>query len=662
MPMRRLERIHDQPENAEARKVPRNTRRQSDAQKRSRPKPLKTSTKANQLLPLRRGLDQEQNEEKRLHGKAQSTLTQIDWVKLQQMRMFPEADLEYIEDGTGGDPENTSGRWSAMEAAESQKQQRSRGRDRKRALKGPRGRRASSSGMENKEATGNTSKKKNRLRREETLTQMGWVSSFAEDKPHEDEGQLSYEPQEDDPAINESVQSRPKNLDQATVSKASVEESDLGENEDQGDFQTPTPKRRRVERAIAESQSASQSPTANHDQDLPVTNLPPVFKTPEKPRRLEIPSSQSPEGSEIIFQSGSFTSSSRSQRSHQRSRKVSHYASSRSDEQPVDITSPSPTPKFRKPNMIPETSLSSASSLYTPMHLFSQGSPLSTPPSRLPPADGRPENDTPRPQAQQKDEKSPALMERETQAYTLRPFQTPAKVVQNSVDDTEDSILDPDTPTHSETAYRKPVDGNSNAHSLALEPEPSALYHRQPLTLALEPLSSDLAEINSQRMANLFPPSLHIEPTDVPLPAPGDKDRGSLGTQSQMPLNQADISTESATMSPPIHAHRNGISSETQNQIPIDQADISTESATLSSQVPRTPTLAKNKFPSSPPPFLLIESSQARDHERLTGNAEAAHGSPQMLTASQILSNSLMETIPSPPIPMSSQDLIEENQ
>jgi hypothetical protein len=155
--------------------------------------------------------------------------------------------------------------------------------------------------------------------------------------------------------------------------------------------------------------------------------------------------------------------------------------------------------------------------------------------------------------------------------------------------------------------------------------EPSILCCRNFMSIPLDPITSDV-EIPPERLAELFPPPsiLENDATDLPLP---DLPRSDVVCRTQ-------ISQQ-------------------------DPADISTEFVPESSQIQKQYTALRNDVhPPSPPCVILVESSQPADHHP---SAHAGHEEPRcILTASQLLTDSLMESVPGPPAWMSSQEILRD--
>lgn len=147
-------------------------------------------------------------------------------------------------------------------------------------------------------------------------------------------------------------------------------------------------------------------------------------------------------------------------------------------------------------------------------------------------------------------------------------------------------------------------------HSTALT-NASILYHRRPQDDPLDPTASEL-DVDSERLAELFP----------------QNEQETLGsTLPAWPIPDSTPRQHSPTQNP---------------------ADISTEFIPESSQRPvegETHDIPK----SSPPEVILIESSQPNDQPTQGERRSSDSGPRDIFTTSQLLPDSLMESIPGPP-------------
>ncbi|PGG99261.1 hypothetical protein AJ79_08598 [Helicocarpus griseus UAMH5409] len=187
--------------------------------------------------------------------------------------------------------------------------------------------------------------------------------------------------------------------------------------------------------------------------------------------------------------------------------------------------------------------------------------------------------------------------------------------------------------------------------------EPSMLYYREPMSLAFDP-GSELDNIDSERLAELFPnPNLaNQEPTAGPL------------STIQEEQEEEDTAADDGPA----------------QTLAKDATDLPEETEVVPDSPPRQrahATKEQNIPPPSSPPVVLVASSQQSDEgspeplvvpsqqsnkggfeldrDHRIESQSSRHG---FVTTSQLLTDSLMESVPGPPLWMSSQCLTQEEQ
>lgn len=139
----------------------------------------------------------------------------------------------------------------------------------------------------------------------------------------------------------------------------------------------------------------------------------------------------------------------------------------------------------------------------------------------------------------------------------------------------------------------------------------SIFYHRRPQDYPRDPTASEL-DVDSERLAELFPPH------------------------------------EQETIGPTLPPYSNSESTQQQHSSTRNPLDISTEFVPESSQRPGQD--ERNEIPhSSPPEVILVESSQPGDQPTQAKTKDSHSESRDIFNTSQLLPDSLMESIPRPP-------------
>lgn len=182
------------------------------------------------------------------------------------------------------------------------------------------------------------------------------------------------------------------------------------------------------------------------------------------------------------------------------------------------------------------------------------------------------------------------------------------------LDDTHGEITSGDTcspPKPDLSSHSHPDEADAIPdHSTAMT-DASILYHRRPQDSLREPTASEL-DIDSERLAELFP---HNEQETIGSTLPAWSMPDSTPRQQPLTQNPPDISTEFIPES---------------SQIPIEGG---------THDIPN----------SSPPEVILVESSQPNDQQTQGEGRDSHSALNDILTTSQLLPDSLMESIPGPP-------------
>ncbi|OJD26645.1 hypothetical protein ACJ73_01978 [Blastomyces percursus] len=191
------------------------------------------------------------------------------------------------------------------------------------------------------------------------------------------------------------------------------------------------------------------------------------------------------------------------------------------------------------------------------------------------------------------------------------------------------------------TLHKLPIQhlglGPETCHTLpenTLGSEPSMLYYRKPMSLAFDP-GSELDNIDAQKLTELFP-AVEAENEECKIPP--------LSTipEEEHESQQDDTTSKSA---------ENSQAGLIPNSQPAQHLNIAIEG-----NIP---------LPSSPP-VVLVASSQQSDvgdaEPDQVACADSQIGCQGLVTVSQLLTDSIMESVPGPPIWMSSQHLSQEEQ
>ncbi|KAK2809518.1 hypothetical protein FQN50_003786 [Emmonsiellopsis sp. PD_5] len=209
-------------------------------------------------------------------------------------------------------------------------------------------------------------------------------------------------------------------------------------------------------------------------------------------------------------------------------------------------------------------------------------------------------------------------------------WRTQSQLIPSDNKSQDDNNLD-DLPTqnHHKNSHRETFD---DLPPTTPGSEPSILYYRKPMSLAFDPMS-ELNDIDSQKLAELFP-------------------------EAEMEIHES-VTAPLSTIAEGNEEEEDDAPTQTSGK---DPADIVTEFVPDSPARPRQEPAGKENFlPPSSPPIVLVASSQDNETgDPLTNRTESQIDGQGLVTASQLLTDSMMESVPGPPMWMSSQGLVEE--
>ncbi|PGH08156.1 hypothetical protein GX51_01309 [Blastomyces parvus] len=205
----------------------------------------------------------------------------------------------------------------------------------------------------------------------------------------------------------------------------------------------------------------------------------------------------------------------------------------------------------------------------------------------------------------------------------------------------DDSDGDGDDNTlHGVTTQHRNSD-RATCHTLpehTLGSEPSMLYYRQPMSLTFDP-GSELNDIDTQRLAELFPAveAENQEGAILPLSTIPEEEHESQQGEREDETTAACAENSQTNLVP--------------NSPPAQQLNTAIEG---------------NIPPPSSPPVVLVASSQQSDvgdaEPDQDGCTDSQIGCQGLVTASQLLTDSMMESVPGPPIWMFNLQGSQEEQ
>ena len=466
-----------------------------------------------------------------------------------------------------------------------------------------------STGAKSGSGSGKKSKDKQRKEGNKTLTQMDFVQRWVKIESDDDE-ELSYF-------------YSPKREDSRRKSR---------EVDARGDEHGSASKRRKLDEGDSnEVKNIERIPLEPKPSNGPIT--------PQKPRKLEIPSSQSPESPGFaIISSSQFRSAARSPLKH--------------------ISTNVPRAQEESPGWRQEKKASQASPAAVSRTAMMHDSQIVRPPSPDVPLENSPMSSRPLP-------KSPILgnppnwhdnapANTATSGKTVV-YDTDAEF---SDEDSQDNLPSAPSPqkeepgndddqntesyqgVHGEDSQELPPipdqdTGSGHPHSeLPLSSDASVCYRRieRPTQYPLEPIP----QLNTQKLAELFPQDNSTRAPTI------------IGSETQ-----SSPATRSHTMSDP--------QTETKTR---EMENTSTEMVPESSPV----VWRDEETPSDPPvneeprhrPVIQVESSQPADRFNLRGNWNQGSHPRRLLSRNQLLTSSVMESVPMPQFMMGSQDSVGE--
>ncbi|PGH27736.1 hypothetical protein AJ80_00523 [Polytolypa hystricis UAMH7299] len=566
--------------------------------------------------------------------RSQKTLTQIDFVKrLSAQRGVDDAALEYIDEA--GDEEEDVYEKPTRSTRKLNKEE-------------PYG-------------TANAKFKKE-VDADDTLTQMGYVNAMPSVGDGEEVGKRY------------TTRSRSAKKKKAMFQLETIGEESTLECDNVAADQSSARKRRKQDHEEEQPYDAEAHPTTKGQllqtpKDLQSNNCALMSRramssdpsTPQKPRRLVVPSSQSPDTPEILLNTSflqqtppRFPLAPLSCNSAPKTPVRKH----RKSMTPVKIEDdhPSQFPRSTIPES-PNSITNSQSTVGT--GLYREDDILETTPATSPPPDQHEENEVNNPSTKshegpgsketslepgeppqhtsQRDRRENIVYETDAESdnddfYDAIPYISDVRPTQREPESQNwelDKTQNPDPvnplPTQARSSTFLLLDSCDIRSS---NPEPSLLYYRKPMSYPVDPTSAELNAIGPERMAELFPASLHHESTEIPLPP--------------IPEENEDAATQLTAR---------------------DQADISTLFIPESSQQPPQPLdIEPDLPPPSSPPVILVESSQPEDMEApAEGPADdGPRVHRKILTPSQLLTESLMESIPGPALWISSDGNLQD--
>jgi hypothetical protein len=219
----------------------------------------------------------------------------------------------------------------------------------------------------------------------------------------------------------------------------------------------------------------------------------------------------------------------------------------------------------------------------------------------------------------------------------------PARTVKRSSNVEEDNCI-PNSDDSNDLPLHVPNSGtdldiNYNTFSDTALPSDASLYYRRPAQYTQYP-TEPVPMLNSQKMAELFP----IEETEDPPSTPKAPPSLDKETATQFKNEHSDI-----------------LCPQTQS----DEAEKSTQMVPESSPIARKHEEETSDSMMPPPreaPVVLVESSQLVDriNRQNSSSLDTGPALPRLLSARDFLTDSVMESVPPPPWVLSSQDSVGE--
>ena len=578
----------------------------------------------------------------------QPTLTQIDWVATKPQELGPDdGGLDYIDteaDGAHDDAPNDNARREVIEIPDdsgsdadyrpipSSRTRQARGLGTKETAtskqrKGSATPQNESAGKGSRRKSGgsiNGSKKTNKQpprERDKTLTQMDYVRRYLKVEPDEDVRleYTYYSPKKDsDPESRE-------------AHRRSAQEAFQSTKHDQVGLSAH--KRRRLMEEFD-----TRDPPRNKDIQPPEGELPRACVTPKKSVKAEIPSSQSPESPGFAVLSPS----------RYRGMNLS------------SLKGRSPDTTGRPIKKEPSGYSQRAKNLRGPDHALVPESLLPSSPTSYEPEELRSRNDISTPEAEDdtsvKPNKKPTSTQRtvvyETDAESnSSDFQEDrSDVSATEKEDDNNSIEDTQYPPRGDSQELPPPviasdldnEPGQTYPEVTLSSEASVCY-RRPQQSTQFPLGP-IPPLSTQRMAELFP-----------------QEKESIGQQIMTNTTQTQSSPAVQRRPLPIHLLHTQAQMQSQSQSQSQGLDKnSTEIVPESSPVTRQDNGMDAHESRAQEPVVQVQSSQPPDRLIINSRMDQDSGPRGFICGNQLLSSSVMESIPMPQMWTGSQDTVGE--
>lgn len=474
--------------------------------------------------------------------------------------------------------------------------------------------------------------------RNKTLTQMDFVRRFIPLPDSDDEDLNLYE----NPPAAKERNTETKEID------AETKERELGTDE----FEDLTPrKRRKLNDENAISSPLFKSKVSPDEKKPSLLNIPSSQpKTPQKERRFEIPSSQTPETPHQTFvASPSIRQVSRFSIETNMPQNTSQEAPEESQDQQTETNDPKPQDcDFAADDMVASTIMPSLQSLQastqnqTP-NLESDATHLTTQPPEPPPLSSAPKKtiiyDTDE-ETDYDDLEDDNLPEISIGAKALEEWAEP--IDSSSRDHTcQNDDYSDDLPPVPNSGTD--LELTSNLLSDTALPSESSVYYRRPARYTQYP-NEPVPIMNTQKIAELFP-------------VVDDNDDPASTMQTSVPST---IGPAASTF----HDHSEAPASEMETPTQDDSVTRSIQVVPESSPITRSYNAARSASNTMPPParesIVLVESSQLVDRlNRQNDSVATGKSLRRLFSTSDFLTDSVMESIPAPPW-IASQDSIGE--
>lgn len=510
-------------------------------------------------------------------------------------------------------------------------------------------------------------------KKDKTLTQMDFVRRFCVIDSSDDDLNLNY--------IGDNAR---ENTD-AAASKLNADDVAATPKNEELSHDGPPEKKRKLNNGSNVSADSCMVlvPTQGNEARNSQKDLFPAPVTPQKPRRTEIPSSQSPESPGFaVISSSQFTKATTTRSPLKLMSPNSTNSPSKARQSPYRYTlkvSQSPDGvSLQRKTRIESTAPDDAAS-HSLLHSEKEQTGLEVSPSKpkieqksqqavfeeelsatqpQEEPDGGAENNTPRATGkaviyETDAETDYSDLEEDTMLQVSNPEHTTAEdEEQHNAADNElnpeifnsDDLLAPPVP-NSGTDLEG---GDTHISDFDVSSQASIYYKRQPRSTQFP--EGPVPILNTQKLTELFPRYDSTQLASVPVsPLPPSPTQDSV-LQHSSPQTPKQMFTQTQT--------------QTQSQSQSEKRRVSSTQLIPESS-PLVPCTDVRNFTNNPQsqsdhPVVLVESSQPVDkHQRL---ADSSHATSQkgIIPASRWLTDSVMESIPPPPLWMSSQDSVGE--